>query len=252
MGECWVLDLDGVVWLADQPIPGSPEAVNEARANGTRILFVTNNSSMTVADYLDKLDGMGMETEPADLVTSAQAAATLVEPGTTALACAGAGVVEALTERGVEVRDRGPVDTVVVGWHRDFDFDGLTRACEAVWAGARLVASNADATYPTPTGLLPGAGSILASVEKATGLQAEVAGKPNQPVVDLLKKRAPSIDVVVGDRLDTDGLLARRLGVDFGLVLTGVTRQVPTSGEYVPETSAKDLASLIAARHTRQ
>ena len=245
-GECWVLDLDGVVWLADHPIPGSPEAVERARRAGVRILFVTNNSSMTVVDYLAKLAGMGVPTEAEDLVTSAQAAATLIEPGSTALSCAGAGVAEALAERGVEVRGEGPVDTVVVGWHRDFDFAGLNRACQAVWGGARLVATNADATYPTPDGLLPGAGSILASVEFATGTKATVAGKPHQPVVDLLRARAGAISLVVGDRLDTDGLLAKRLGVTFGLVLTGVTEHAPAPDPMM--SVAADLEEIVAAR----
>ena len=248
MSQCWVLDLDGVVWLADRPIPGSAEAVNQARAAGVRIIFVTNNSSLRVGEYLQKLEGMGMATEPQDLVTSAQAAATLLAAGSTALACAGGGVVEALEEAGVSPRREAPVDSVVVGWHRDFDFDGLNRAAQAVWAGARLIATNADATYPTPDGLLPGAGSILASVETATGAKAEVAGKPHQPVVDLLRRRAGTIDLVVGDRLDTDGLLARKLGVDFGLVLTGVTRRAPPQGPDSPQQVAPDLAGIIAAR----
>ncbi|MHB1853897.1 MAG: HAD-IIA family hydrolase [Acidimicrobiales bacterium] len=245
-GQCWVLDLDGVVWLADHPIPGSPEAVARARRAGVRILFVTNNSSMTVTDYLAKLVRMGVPTEAEDLVTSAQAAAALLEPGTTALACAGAGVAEALAERGVEVREEGPVDAVVVGWHRDFDFAGLNRACQAVWGGARLVATNADATYPTPDGLLPGAGSILASVEFATGRKATVAGKPYPPVVDLLKARAGEIALVIGDRPDTDGLLAQRLQVPFGLVLTGVTKEAPAPD---PMTEvAQSLEEIVAAR----
>ena len=252
MSQCWVLDLDGVVWLADRPIPGSVEAVNQARSSGVRIVFVTNNSSLRVGEYLQKLEGMGLPTEPQDLVTSAQAAATLLQAGSTALACAGGGVVEALEEVGVAVRPEAPVDSVVVGWHRDFDFDGLNRAAQAVWGGARLVATNADATYPTPDGLLPGAGSILAAVEKATGTQAEVAGKPHQPVVDLLRQRAGAIDLVVGDRLDTDGLLARRLGVDFGLVLTGVTREAPPPGPDAPAEVQRDLAGIVAARQVRR
>ena len=247
MSQCWVLDLDGVVWLADRPIPGSVDAVNRARASGVRVIFVTNNSSLRVGEYLQKLAGMGLSTEPQDLVTSAQAAATLVAGGSTALACAGGGVVEALEEAGVALRDQGPVDSVVVGWHRDFDFDGLSRAAQAVWGGARLIATNADATYPTPDGLLPGAGSILASVETATGAKAEVAGKPHQPIVNLLRQRAGTVDLVVGDRLDTDGLLARRLQVDFGLVLSGVTRQAPPPGDDAPKVVAEDLAGIVAA-----
>ncbi|HET6793793.1 MAG TPA: HAD-IIA family hydrolase [Acidimicrobiales bacterium] len=247
----WIIDLDGVIWLAQKPIPGSREAVDRLRRSGRQVVFVTNNSSMTVGDYRVKLESMGIAIEAREILTSAQAAASLLDPGTSALVCAGAGVEEALAERGVEARRDPPADAVVVGWHRDFDFDRLTAACRGVWGGSRLVATNEDATYPTPDGLLPGAGSILAAVVRATGRDAEVAGKPHQPIVDLLAQRAGSVDMVVGDRLDTDGLLARRLGAPFGLVLTGVTKEAPGAGAggpdgWRPTTVAQDLSSVVA------
>src|SRR5688572_16070303 len=99
--SAWLLDLDGVVWLAEQPIEGSPQAVAALRSGGHRVVFLTNNSSATVGEYLAKLDRMGIPTEERDLVTSAQAAASLVEPGSTALVCAGPGVAEALAAREV-------------------------------------------------------------------------------------------------------------------------------------------------------
>ena len=244
----WVVDLDGVIWLADHPIPGSAEAVARARSAGIRLLFVTNNSSLTVDDYREKLGRFSIPTPAADIVTSAQAAASLLEPGSSAVLCAGDGVRHALAEREVEIRVAGPADTVVVGWHRDFDFAGLTTACRAVWGGARLVATNGDATYPTPDGLLPGAGSILAAVEKATAVKAEVAGKPEAPVVELLKERAGGpVALVVGDRLDTDGLLAQRLGVPFGLVLSGISKQKPGQGQPPAAHVEPDLTGLVAA-----
>ena len=244
----WVVDLDGVVWLADQPIPHGSDAVARARQMGVRVLFVTNNSSLTVGQYVAKLAGMGIETPPEDIVTSAQAAASLLQPGKSAVVCAGPGVTEALGQQGVEARSEGPADAVVVGWHRDFDFARLTAACRAVWGGASFLATNNDATYPTPDGLLPGAGSIVAAVARATGAEPVVAGKPNQPVADLLTARAGGeVALVIGDRLDTDGLLATRLGVPFGLVLTGVTRGRPAEGEVEPAHVAADFASLVAA-----
>ncbi|MBO0713546.1 MAG: HAD family hydrolase, partial [Acidimicrobiales bacterium] len=96
----WVLDLDGVVWLSDQPLPGAADAVSRLRSAGKRVIFLTNNSALTVAEYLKKLDGVGIPAEAADLVTSAQAAAGLLEAGERALVCAGEGVIEALDERG--------------------------------------------------------------------------------------------------------------------------------------------------------
>ena len=247
-GPVWVVDLDGVIWLADRPIPHGDEAVARARKQGVRLLFVTNNSSLTVGQYVEKLHGMGIAVPPEDIVTSAQATAGLLQPGSSAVVCAGAGVNEALDERGVDIRAEGPADALVVGWHRDFDFARLTVACRAVWGGSRFLATNRDATYPTPDGLLPGAGSIVAAVVFATGTEPVVAGKPNPPVAELLLARAGGhVDLVVGDRLDTDGLLAHRLGVPFGLVLSGVTRQHPDGGEVAPAHVAADFAGLVAA-----
>ncbi|HVM08778.1 MAG TPA: HAD-IIA family hydrolase [Acidimicrobiales bacterium] len=247
----WLLDLDGVVWLAEDAIPGSAEAIAHLRGRGERVVFLTNNSSATIDDYLAKLDRVGIPTAAGDLITSAQAAASLVEPGETALVCAGPGVEQALQARGARTVRRGRADAVVVGWHRDFDFDRLTAAFDAVIAGARLIGTNDDATYPTPAGPLPGGGSILAAVSYATGVEPVVAGKPFGPVVELLQDRVPDPEIMVGDRPTTDGLLAHRIGVPFALVLSGVTSagSVPTE----PPTAyvARDLADLVDQRYGR-
>ncbi|MGH9074480.1 MAG: HAD-IIA family hydrolase, partial [Acidimicrobiales bacterium] len=165
----WVIDLDGVVWLGGRPIPGSAEAVCRLREDGHRVVFLTNNSSLRVADYRDRLAEAGVPTRDDDLLTSAQAAASLLEPGSTALVCAGPGVDEALAERGVTAVAAGPADAVVVGWHRSFDFDRLAAATTCVLGGARLVGTNDDATFPTADGPLPGAGALLAAVARASG-----------------------------------------------------------------------------------
>ena len=244
----WILDLDGVVWLGDEPIPGSADAIERMRAGGDRVLFVSNNSSARVAEYLAKLARVGVPTESADLVTSGQAAATLLEPGLTALVCAGPGVEEALQVRGVHTVRDGDADAVVVGWHRDFDYEGLTRASTAVIHGARLIGTNDDATYPTPEGPIPGGGAILAAVATAAGVEPIVAGKPHRPMVDLVRARlGADLDgsTVVGDRPSTDGRLAVALGVRFALVLSGVTNEEDLPVDPEPTEVAADLASLV-------
>src|SRR5438309_4777715 len=133
----WILDLDGVLWLGDETIPGSAAAVARLREGGERVLFVSNNSSARVDEYLGKLGRVGVPAEADDLVTSAQAAAALVESGRTALVCGGPGVEEALADRGVRTVRQGDADAVVVGWHRDFDYERLTAATTAVLHGAR-------------------------------------------------------------------------------------------------------------------
>ncbi len=241
-------DLDGVVWLARTPIAGSVAAVAELRSRGHRVLFVTNNSNPPLGDSEEALESIGI---PAcgDVLTSAQAAALLLHPGESAYVAGGPGIVEALTARGVDVRDDGPVDAVVVGFHREFDYDGLARASAKVRAGARLVGTNDDATYPTADGPIPGGGSILAAIAFASGVEPVVAGKPYAPmaslVVELVGARAAASAVMVGDRPDTDGRFARAIGCRFALVYSGVTRR-GMDADPVPDLAVDDLAAVVA------
>ena len=245
----WVLDLDGVVWLSGEAIPGSAGAVEALRQRGSRVLFATNNASPTVGELVDRLAHAGIEADPSDVVSSPQAATGLLDPGSSVLLLGGAGAAEALEHAGMTIVAEGPADAVVVGWTRDFDFDRLAAASGAVRAGARLVGTNEDATFPTPDGLLPGAGSLLAAVATASGTRPVVAGKPHQPMAELIRRRAGDVAAVVGDRPSTDGLLAQRLGVPFGLVLSGVTPSVDDIGPDDPEAAAvaADLGHLVAA-----
>lgn len=245
-------DLDGVIWRGDEAIPGSAEAVAALRAQGARVGFLTNNSSRTVTTIVDQLTSMGVPATAADVLTSAQAAAGLlrqrVASGARVMACAGAGVVEALQAEGFDVVREAPVDAVVVGWHRDFDFERLDRASAAVRGGALFVATNTDATYPGPDHLLPGAGALVAAIATASGTQPEVAGKPEPPTVALVRERLGRFGVVVGDRPSTDGALADALGWPFALVLSGVTTPEATpGGEVVPEPPPPFVGETLAA-----
>ena len=237
----WVLDLDGVMWLGDRPIPGSSAAVARLRAAGEDVVFVTNNSWSPVAEVEARLAAMGVDA--AGLVlTSAMAAARRVEPGEQALVCGGPGIVEALVSSGAVVVDRPPADVVVVGLARDLTYEVLARATLAVRAGARLLATNDDATYPTPAGELPGGGAILAAVVTATGAVPEVAGKPHAAMAELVRERTgDTVGMVVGDRPSTDGALAARLGAPFGLVRSGVDE----SAVGARGVEAPDLAALV-------
>jgi 4-nitrophenyl phosphatase len=246
-------DLDGVIWRGDEPIRGSAGAITELRAAGLTVGFLTNNSSATVADYIAKLGGMGIDATPEHIGTSAQAAALLLADdlpaGSRVLACAGAGVREALAAHGFEVVDAGPADAVVVGWHREFDFERLTRAADVARSGARFVATNADPTYPTAAGLVPGAGSLVAAVATASGTTPRFAGKPEPPTVALVRRRWGTTGVVVGDRPSTDGALARALEWPFALVLSGVAGS--PGEEPVPDPPppflGADFATLVPA-----
>jgi HAD superfamily hydrolase (TIGR01450 family) len=241
----WVIDLDGVVWLTGEPIAGGAAAIQRLSAAGVRALFVTNNSSPTVAELQERLLRCDITSSPTDVISSADAVATMLEPGSTASLLADAGVAEALQARGVRIAVRGPVDAVVVGWTHEFDFATLSTAASAVRAGARLLGTNEDATHPTPQGLLPGSGALLAAVSVASGVEPEVAGKPHRPIVDVINQRAGNVSMVVGDRPSTDGALAQRLGVPYALVLSGVTAPHDDLPTPAPDRVATDLLALV-------
>lgn len=241
----WALDLDGVLWRGDTAIPGSAGAVTTLRSRGERVVFLTNNSHERVDAYVAKLERVGVSAPPDDVITSGQAAASLLEAGTTALVCAGPGVVEALDAAGVKVVTEGSADAVVVGWHSSFDYERLTVAMAAVLGGARLIGTNDDATYPTAEGQIPGGGALLAAVAYASGVTPEVAGKPHPAMVALVGRRVGPIEVMVGDRPSTDGMLARNLGAKFALVLSGVTGEKDLPAEPEPDLVAADLATAV-------
>jgi glycerol-1-phosphatase len=269
----WALDLDGVVWLAGRAIPGAGEAVAELRSAGERVVFLTNNSGPTVASHLGALSRAGIECEPADLTTSAQAAASLLAPLSRAAVIGDEGIREALASREVKevAPDEGP-DAVVVGRTVDLDYWALSATANAVRSGARFVATNTDATFPVgdagpagsvpsgpgrgstgtgdsgarpSSGLLPGAGAIVAFIATASARPAEVAGKPEEPMAALVRARYGLPDVVVGDRAETDGLFAVRLGAKFGLVLSGVTRSADLPVKPAAALVGTDLADLV-------
>ncbi len=265
-------DLDGVVWLAHQPIAGAVEAVARLRASGRRVLFVTNNSAARRAQHEQALAAIGIEAV-GDVVSSAMAAALLVAPGERVLVVGGPGIVEALELRGAEVvindgraTDMG-FDAVVVGLDRDFDYDRLAVAAAVIRAGARLIGTNTDSTFPTPHGLQPGGGSILAAVATAAGTGAVIGGKPHVPMADVIMQMLSTAQrpfdatstLMVGDRVETDGLFARRLGCRFALVRSGVSRPdvdvvVEIDGRIAIDLDVADLAGVadhLVASSTR-
>jgi HAD superfamily hydrolase (TIGR01450 family) len=248
----WALDLDGVVWLGKTPIPGSAEAIARLRAAGERVAFVTNNSFGRRSQVAERLRAHGIDPGD-DIVTSAVVAAGMVQPGERALVCGGPGIVEELTLRAVEVVDAsapeatvGRFDVVVVGYHPTFDYQRMDTASAAVRAGARLLATNDDATYPMDTGIKPGGGAILASIVTAAGVTPEVAGKPHEPAAALVRARLGPDGVMVGDRPDTDGRFAVALGYRFGLVLSGVTTEADLPTDPPADLTAVDLATLVS------
>jgi glycerol 3-phosphatase-2 len=251
-----VFDLDGVVFLIDKPIPGAAEAVERLRADGTAIAYATNNASRRAADVAALLTGMGVSAEPAEVLTSAGAAAALIAdhvPAGSPVLVVGA---EAL--RG-EVRDAGltPVDSaddepvaVVQGYGPEVGWKVLSEAALAVRAGATWYATNTDRTLPSPRGPLPGNGSLIAVLRTALDREPDVVvGKP-QPALfttaaSVAKAERP---LAIGDRLDTDIEGAVGAGMDSLLVLTGVSGPADLLGapaERRPTFVSADLSGLF-------
>lgn len=242
----FVLDLDGVVWIGDAPIPGAAEAVAELQRRAP-VVFVTNMSRLVVADQEAKLARHGIDAT-GQVVTSAMAAGRLVAPGERVLIVGGPGIHEAVVGRGAAVVSdpTAQVDVVVVGFEPSFDFDDLRAATTAIRRGARLIGTNHDPIYPMPDGPWPGGGAILAAVATAGGVEPVIAGKPHAAVVAEVRQRVGDHGMVVGDRPDTDGAFARALGFDFALVLSGVTGADDVC-DPVPDVVAASLADLVDA-----
>ncbi len=252
--EGLVLDLDGVVYRGTVAIPGAVERIEELRGRGLRVVFCTNNSRATVAQYVEKLAGLGLDAAPDEIVTSAVVTGEVLAARNryrSAFVIGGDGVREAVGHAGivpVEGRTAESAELVAVGWDPDFDYAALRTGTQAILAGAGFVATNEDATFPAEGGrLLPGAGPIVAALEFATKRRAEVMGKPHRPMMEAVAARlAPATKIaVVGDRPDTDLAGARAMGWPSVLVLSGVTRreEVPQLNP-APDRVIESLADL--------
>jgi 4-nitrophenyl phosphatase len=157
----------------------------------------------------------------------------------------GPGCREELEARGAEMVGSGPADTVVVGFHEEFDYRGLTAGMRAVLDGARILATNDDVSYPSQDGLRPGAGSLLAALVAATGATPEIAGKPFGPMCDLVRELAGEDGVMVGNRPDTDGRFARAMGWRWSLVLSGLITSGDLPVDPSPDTVHDDLLGAV-------
>lgn len=224
-----MMDLDGVVYVGGDPVPGAPEFLAAARAAGMRLAFVTNNASRTPQTVAERLTAMGVPARASDVVTSAQAAAHLLlerlGPGARVAVLGAAGLATAVTEAGLRaVEPDADAEALVSGYGPDVLWRDVMRAAVRVRDGLFWVASNTDMTIPTGYGLAPGHGVLVDTVRRFSGVEPVVAGKPARPLLDETVRRVGgSRPLMVGDRLDTDIEGARNAEIDSLLVLTGVT-----------------------------
>ncbi|GII87652.1 haloacid dehalogenase [Sphaerisporangium siamense] len=250
-----LLDLDGVVYLGGQAVPGAPEALVRARDAGVRLAYVTNNASRTPAAIAAHLASLGAPASPDDVVTSSQAAARLVAErmpaGSAVLVVGGMGLRTAVRAQGlrpVSTAAEEPV-AVVQGISPDLSYGLLREGALAVRQGAWFVAANADITMPTNQGQVPGNGAMTRVIATATGVEPVVAGKPEPPLHrESILRTGAERPLIVGDRLDTDIEAATRAKVDSLLVLTGVTGPMDlltAPPEHRPTHIGADLSALL-------
>lgn len=230
-----MLDLDGVVYVSGRAIDGVPAYLARVRRAGARPAFITNNASRTPGAVSQELRRLGVEADPADVVTSAQAAAHLVRErhggNSRVLALGGEGLVAALSAESLTVVPVGgdpwgpeDVDVVASGYGPDVRWRDIMLAATLVRGGVPYIASNADETIPTDQGPQPGHGVLVRTIAEFAGVEPVVAGKPARPLLDeTIRRVGGERPLMVGDRLDTDIEGANNVGVASLLVLTGVT-----------------------------
>ncbi len=257
----FLVDLDGVVWVGRDPVPGSPEALASLLAAGKEIVFVTNNPSRPPSAYAERLTDMGVEIGPERIVTAGMVAARLAAeaaPGGRALVLGREPIRETVAAAGLTLLDAGDVDgadaatIVVVSGFRDFTFTHLRAAKRALDAGAALVATSRDPTMPMPGGEWPGTGSILAAVETAAGRTAEIAGKPERHLFEMALAAIPGAERVamIGDRLSSDIAGGHAAGLATILVLSGTSgsgggSEDPAHADPAPDHVLPNLAAIL-------
>ncbi|MBS1879505.1 MAG: HAD-IIA family hydrolase [Actinobacteria bacterium] len=256
----FLVDLDGVVWIGREPVPGSPEALAALLAAGKELVFVTNNPGREPAAYAERLAALGVVVGPERILTAGIAVARLAaaaagEGGPVFVIGAPAlkGLVKAEGARVVEVEEAPAAAAVVVSGHRDFDYAELLASKRALDAGAALFATSRDPTLPTPEGEWPGTGAVLAAVETAAGRRAEIAGKPERHLFELALAAIPGAERVamVGDRLSSDVAGGHAAGLATILVLSGTSGEDGAGSEDLatadpqPDFVLPDLAALL-------
>ncbi|WP_370289088.1 HAD-IIA family hydrolase [Nocardioides sp.] len=248
-----MLDLDGVVYVGPDAVPGAAAAIERARAAGMRIGFITNNASRSSSTVAAHLRDLGVAAESGDVVTSAQAAARLVVEqwgeGVRAVCLGADGLREALEDAGaVPVGVDDDAEVLVSGYGPDLAWRDIMRGATRVRDGLVWVACNTDLTIPTPFGAAPGHGVLVRMIESFASVEARVAGKPERPLLDeTVRRLGARRPLMVGDRLDTDIAGAARAEIDSLLVLTGVTDLAGLVGAGPgerPTYIAADLAGL--------
>ncbi|KMQ51520.1 N-acetylglucosamine-6-phosphate deacetylase (NagD) [Chitinispirillum alkaliphilum] len=237
-----ISDMDGVIYRGKSVVPGAKDFINRLISSGTPFLFLTNNSEQTPLDLKRKLEIMGFEgIDESNFITSAMATADFLheqQPAGTAYVIGGGGLINELYKAGFSITENNP-DYVVVGKTKSFNFDMLRKAISLIMGGAKFIGTNPDVIDPMEDGFEPACGSILASIEIATGKKPYIIGKPNSLMMTIALKQLGAIGsetLMIGDRMDTDIVAGMEAGMKTCLVLSGVShKDTSTMFPYKPD-----------------
>ncbi len=246
-----IIDMDGVLYRGKEAIPGASQLISFLREREIGFLLATNNSTRTPEQHVGRLSQMGVTVEAGELLTSAQSTArylqTIAQPRTRLFVVGQDGLRLALREAGFDLVEEA-AEYVVVGMDFGICYERLAQATLIIRAGAGFIGTNADRTFPSERGIIPGAGSLLAFLEAATGVIPTVIGKPATAMFEQALDRLaadPTRTAVLGDRLETDILAGQRAGLATLLVLSGVTgKDILSEAQIQPDLVFRDVADL--------
>jgi HAD superfamily hydrolase (TIGR01450 family) len=250
----WLFDLDGTVYLGEGLVPGAGETIAALRAAGRRVAFLSNKPLYTRMDYATKLTRLGIPTRTDEVVNSSITLARhlrTLDPGAPVFVIGEPPLIGELREHGFDVRDQPDVRWVVIAFDRTFDYNKLNTALQAVRRhDARLIATNPDRTCPVEGGEIPDCAGMIAAVEAVTGRRVEaVVGKPS-PIILEVALEALGVEardcVIVGDRIETDIVMGKSLGLATVLVLTGITpAHDPRIADVGPDLVLPSISALV-------
>ena len=253
--DAFLFDLDGVVYLGDELLPGSEEALARLREAGKEVRFLTNDPRPTRAQVRRRLAGMGVEVGAEEMITSGWATASyLLQNGVESAYVIGSrGLASEIGMVGVEVVDKGPCEAVVVGSDEYVSYSHIRQASRYIFEGARFVATNADGSFPSPKGPLPGTGAIVEAVRVTTDEKPIVIGKPFPPMYDTALQglsTARERTVMVGDTLESDIAGANSAGISGVLVSREYTQDTADGDEGLAYAVIQDLTGLFESGMT--
>lgn len=252
-----IFDMDGVLYRGDQPIEGAKEVVEYLKSKKIPFVLLTNNSTRNAKMYREKLHKMGIDVEEDRIITSGYATAQYLKKHFKkgkVFVIGEKGLIEEIKSIGweivsfEEIKERwGSIDYVVVGLDTKLTYEKLKYACLAIRSGAKFIGTNPDTTYPSEIGIVPGTGSIIASLKASTDVEPLIIGKPNEPVYEIVREKLDADEIwVVGDRLDTDIVFAKKINAKSIMVLSGINSlEDIEKSEFKPDLVLASIKELL-------